>query len=584
MRSILLLFLLGHVSFMNAQTEIPAHMGKDTVHSPFHFGVASGDPQSDGFVIWTCVDTLSQTPISLNWEVSQEADFSVPEASGTVLTSPEYQHTAKVRVTGLEADERYYYRFSLNDAVSAIGRGRKLPDATDSLTFAVASCSSIYSGYFNAYGRMAERDEIDFVVHLGDYIYDFVDEDEQVLVPDPFPQVPVSADEWMDRHRYYLLDAELRELRRQHTWIHMWDNHDLKPDAPEEGAEAFYAYTAVEAAEDPLHLYRSYAFGQLASLITADITLHRDVDQIGGEPSLLGTEQRNWLQEAYAQNEATWRILGNQKMLGGWYTTGIDPALLSLVPNDGDVFDGNSWDGYPVSRDSLLGFFRAQEVVNNVVISGDAHITMAMDLIEDPYDPLAYDPLTGSGAIGVEFLPASISRGNLDEQEPLTIALHDTLIGINMQANPHHLFNDFLGHGYGLLKVYPDSVVAEAWHCPILEQSDDEERVVRLKCLSGSGHWSRDVLTTVKEKHRAARIKVYPNPTNGEVVVESVLEIVDLRLIDAQGNRLQHEVERSVKADVHLYRLDLRNQSSGTYLIIAGLSNGAVAAARLIVE
>lgn len=584
MKYIVIYTLLLTQYALQAQIELPPHMEKDLLHTPFHFGVASGDPGADGFVIWTCVDTTLQEAVTLNWQVSLQSDFATLEASGTVNTSPESKHTAKVRIAGLTQNERYYYRFSLNDQFSATGRGRKLPDVTDSLTFAVASCSSVYSGYFNAYGRIAEREELHFVLHLGDYIYDFVDEDEQVLLPEPYPEVPVTEDEWRERHRYYLMDPELRAMRQQHTMIFMWDNHDLDPDFPGAGATAFFDYVPVEPdQDDTLKLYRVYAFGELATLITADITLHRDDDLIGGAPSLLGTVQRQWLQQAYDESEATWRIIGNQKMMGGWYTTGIDPALLSLVPNDGEVFDSNSWDGYTVSRDSLLHFFRQQQVVNNVVLSGDAHITMAIDLIEDPYDNLSYDNESGEGAVGVEFLPASISRGNLNEQEPLTEALHDTLVSISYEANPHHLFSDFIGHGYGLLQVYPDSIVAEAWHSPILEQTNEELRVVRLKCLSGSGHWSRDITTTIRETPPET-MQLYPNPAVNEVVIELNEPLESLTLIDNGGKQIQAVTEQLDMQQQMRYRVDLAGYTPGAYVVIAALLNGQMIAKRLLLR
>ena len=129
--------------------------------------------------------------------------------------------------------------------------------------------------FFNAYQRIAERDDLDLVIHLGDYIYDFVDEDEQVRVPDPYPTVPENLDEWRDRHQYYLLDPNLRAARQNHPWAQIWDNHDVKRTDFEPGMQAFYDWTPLRQVNEdaPERIYRKLAFGGLVDLMFMDILL-----------------------------------------------------------------------------------------------------------------------------------------------------------------------------------------------------------------------------------------------------------------------------------------------------------------------
>jgi alkaline phosphatase D len=165
-------------------------------------------------MLWTKISAPTNgQPEQLTWEISGNTNFVPIISSGTVTVSSSRDWIANIDAGGLQPNKIYYYRFK-NTAgnYSVIGRTRTAPLATDTNThvrFATVSCSSIYSGFFNAYRRIAEKTDLDFVMHLGDYIYDFVDQDEEIRVPTVYPAEPTVMQEWRDRHAYYLLDPDI---------------------------------------------------------------------------------------------------------------------------------------------------------------------------------------------------------------------------------------------------------------------------------------------------------------------------------------------------------------------------------------
>ena len=193
---------------------------------PFAHGVASGDPTSDRVLLWTRV--TADADLAVQWEVATDAAFDTIVAQGEVTATAASDHTVQVEASGLDPATTYYYRFVADGSRSEVGRTRTAPGpGTDAVRLAVVSCSSIYSGFFNAYRRIAERDELDLLVHVGDYIYDFPDEDELIRIPDPFPESPNDLASWRATHAYHLTDPDLRAARAAHPWIMLWDNHDV---------------------------------------------------------------------------------------------------------------------------------------------------------------------------------------------------------------------------------------------------------------------------------------------------------------------------------------------------------------------
>lgn len=525
MKYILFLFAFTCVFGLRAQITYPANMFPDG-HAPYLYGVASGDPLPNAMVIWTKLEESDPSATLVGqWSVASDTAFLNVVASGTYSTDSSLDFTVHIDVTGLSAGTVYYYRFS--DGLgnfSVTGRTKTaLTGNVEQLTLAVMSCSSVYSGFFNAYRRLGNRDVLDAVIHLGDYVYDFVDEDEQVRVPSPYPQEPANLDEWRALQRYYLMDPDLRFARSRHPWIALWDNHDRGGDGHmASGDRAFREYLPIRqnGRTDNDTLFRRFAFGNLADVWLNDVGSYREVDTFpDGSHNLMGHVQLNEFIGSLKTATATWKIMGSQKMTGGWYTTGIDPSLLALVPNNGSVFDNSSWDGYPETRQRVFDSLRVNHIDNFFALSGDAHISMAMDLVNDPQDSTVYNPATGNGAVGVEFLPSSISRGNLDEGgvPPFIVP---AFVDISMGANPQHVYMDGVQHGYGILEIRPDSVRATFCYSPILELTEIETYKT-LVVRNGENHWARPAVAGVEEQPAFFPVSApYPNPTHQSICLD----------------------------------------------------------------
>ncbi len=563
------------ISFSAAgQITLPARVFADSAYAPFLWGVASGDPTSNGVIIWTKVQQ-SIIPIvqTQTWEVSTDSSFATTSATGAVDALPTNDFCVRAEVTGLQPNTYYYYRFtdSATGNTSRIGRTRTAPSGTtDNITFAVASCSSIYSGFFNAYRQIANNNDIDLMIHLGDYLYDFVDEDEQVRIPDPFPTVPENLEEWRDRHEYYLLDPDLRKARQMHPWVVIWDNHDFG-DGTQGGIQAFWEYIPRrDFQNDTSWINRSLAFGNLVDLTMIDIEKYRNIDSIAGEASVLGTAQREWFLNQLSNSTAKWRIVGNQKMFGGWYATGIPPD--SPIPTDGDVFDAGSWDGFMAERTTVLQHLVDNNINNFMVISGDVHMSFCMDLSLDPLDSTIYDPITGNGAVGVEFIPTSVTRGNFDESG-ISQGLQSVLENASEGLNPHHQYTNLYEHGYGILEINHDSIVAQIRFCDKLEVTDHDSLGVRMVVKNGENRWHRTVdPSSVIEETETITLSIYPNPTSNEITVTVKERINSSSTINVLNNLGQTVLTVPALQGPNILRLN--SLPNGNYLAKLTTDNG----------
>ncbi|HLP20312.1 MAG TPA: PhoD-like phosphatase N-terminal domain-containing protein, partial [Chitinophagales bacterium] len=186
------------------RAQYPPNIYADTAYAPFYYSVASGDPLQDRVIIWTKVATFgdSTTPVLLKWAVAADTNFTVVVQQGLITAKPEEDFTAKVDVAKLTAGHKYYYRFqTASGRLSQTGIARTLPpDTVKQFKLAVVSCSSIWAGYFNAYKRIAEREDIDFVVHLGDYVYDYADDQQLNRMPAAPVKDCASLRDWCERH------------------------------------------------------------------------------------------------------------------------------------------------------------------------------------------------------------------------------------------------------------------------------------------------------------------------------------------------------------------------------------------------
>lgn len=471
--------------------------------NPFRHGVASGDPLSDRVILWTRVTATVSGAIPVEVVVARDAAMRDVVKRSTASASASRDYTVKIDQTGLRPATTYYYRFSALGAQSAIGRTRTAPvGATARVRFGVVSCSSYAHGVFNVYRRLAQRSDLDAIVHLGDYIYEYGSGDYGTERPYQPAHEIISLNDYRTRHAWYKLDPDLKELHRQHPFITVWDDHESANDSWKNGAEnhtpgvegswsqrkawAIQAYAEwlpirLPDVSKPERIYRRFRYGNLADLVMLDTRLIARDQQVTtsdaaaiNDParSLLGSEQRNFLSTALGEPGVRWKLLGQQVMFGqlklpslpqlasltGMSLPALQTALeqLPVVGTGGVLLNADQWDGYNAERNRLFDLLQAKNVQNAVVLTGDIHTSWAMDLTRDPSNPLTYNALTGAGSLGVEFVTPSVTSPGLEQ----LAGIQDVL----RLLNPHLKYVDLAKKGYLLLDITHERVQGEWWY------------------------------------------------------------------------------------------------------------------------
>lgn len=517
----------------------------DTSLEPFPYGVASGDPLADRVVLWTRLTPAAPSAVTpVTWRVYADADRTVEVASGRVTTDASRDHTVKVDVAGLDPATTYHYDFAAPDGRrSLLGRTRTAPAGpTDRLRFGVASCANYEGGYFNAYARLAERDDLDAVLHLGDYLYEYGNDEygpgSGIGRSHQPPVEMVTLAQYRARHAHYKLDPDLRRLHQRVPFITTWDDHEITNDAwsggaenhqPDEGdyeqrkrhaARAYAEWMPIRLPDpdDPVRIYRSFAFGDLVDVLVLDTRIDGRDQQVGGvlEPGnalapdlesedrrMISEEQRTWLRDGLEASTARWRLLAQQVMMMPWRIAGT-PAFpdgapdAPLVTSEGIPVNADAWDGYPAERDRVLGHLEQAGVGNVVVLTGDIHSSWAADLPRDPFDPTRYDPLTGAGSVAVEFVCPSVTSASFNKTLGYHPAPSTELEVASRAANPHIKYTEFDSHGYVLLDVTPERVQAQWWHAhDVFEPHDGHALHAAWEVRDGQPHVveSSDVAT-----------------------------------------------------------------------------------------
>lgn len=462
----------------------------DPALAPFYHGVASGDPLADRVIIWTRVtpETMSDS-IHVVWEVSEASDFTSITRTDSLYTTPGRDYTVKVDVSGLQPGKIYYYRFHALGKVSPAGRTKTTPvTSLDSLKFAVVSCSNWEWGYFNAYDKIADREDLDAVVHLGDYIYEYGrggygDTTIRKNLP---PHEIISLSDYRTRHSQYRLDAGLRRMSQRHPLIAIWDDHEVANNVYSAGAQnhqpdqegdfekrkaaAVQAYYEWLPIREGGHHYRSFSFGPLAELIMLDERLEgrtRPVDSITSpeylaDRSMLGVDQLNWLETSLTSSTATWKVLGNQVMFA-------DVELSGVYPNMPRNLD--SWDGYPVEKKKLKDFILDNKLKDLIFLTGDTHASWAIEVATDVKK--TYRPTTSAGAFALELGTTSVSSANDNEYHSTeTVKMMEAAL---LKMNPHIKYLNARDHGYLLLSLYPDRMQGEWYYLETLRQPESNE-------------------------------------------------------------------------------------------------------------
>lgn len=483
----------GALSFGGCATDgsLPAPGRIDLGRSPkyvqnlFTLGVASGDPLSDGFVIWTRLAPQPlienggmEGPMAVRWQVAEDENFNMIVAQGNKTATGDWAHSVHVEVSGLKPLRQYFYRFIADGQDSPTGRAKTAPaygGHADKLRFAIASCQHYEQGFFNAYHDMVAGDP-DLVVHLGDYIY------EASWGPQVRRQSVIDAmdlKDYRELHAQYKTDKGLQAAHAHAPWLMIWDDHEVANDyagindehymPPEQFAkrraaayQAYYEHMPVRLRSRPrkgeMRLYDYFYYGNLMTLALTDGRQYRD-DQAcqtpergGGQVvtcpeirdetrSMLGKDQERWLLSSLARTGAEWEVIAQPTLFSKLFQKNREGQF-------GAWSDG--WDGYVGTRNRILNAVAQRRPKNFVSIGGDMHSWWQADLKANYNDP-------ESQTIGTEFVCTSVTSHSYAYNRFKSM----------LPDNPHINFFDDRTRGYAMIDVTRDT-----WTVKLREMDD----------------------------------------------------------------------------------------------------------------
>lgn len=588
---LLLTIISANVVAQNEQN--PNHYSRNSLEpalEPFYHGVASGDPLSDAVIIWTRITLNSTDPVNVNWRMATDTLFTDVVANGTAVTDSSSDWTIKVDVTGLSEDSWYYYDFEHNGVHSLIGRTRTAPTGgVDHLRFGVVSCQSYENGYYHAYRDMVGRNDMDCMLHLGDYIYEYATGGLSAGIEgrtvEPEHEI-IELSDYRTRYSHYRLDPDLRDAHQQFPFICVWDDHETANNSWRDGAEnhtegaegswvdrkangiqanAEWLPIRLPNPANPAQRYREFHFGHFAHISMLDTRLHdRDEQGSGNENdrSLLGYEQRHWLYDNLENDTAQWKIIGQQVMMA--------PLTIFGIPVNND-----QWDGYPAERDSLYDHVTSNAIDNMVVLTGDIHTSWANDLPGDNYDSG-----TGDGSVGVEFVVTSVSTTS----SPINIG-----INIIQLANPHMKFIDLAQKGYLILDLTQDKAQSDWFYVSDITDpnfstswgagwytNDGDNHLTEANAEASAGTYpplaplfQPEGVGVEELAHEPVIISAYPNPFMDRIVVQFNLfeaNNVEIKLMDVSGKTVLTKDFGKKRDGLHYLEIDVPDLASGLYI------------------
>ena len=577
--------------------------------APFYHGVASGDPTSSSVIIWTRVTPEVDEPVNIGWIVSTNMDFTDTIAMGNIITNADRDYTVKVDVEGLSPGSYYYYEFSAFEKVSLTGRTKTAPVGNvDQLRFAVVSCSNYPVGYFNVYEKIYERNDIDAVIHLGDYIYEgggsSVLQEEMPRQAPPANELVQLAD-YRIRHGAHKLDSDSRKMHQNFPLIAVWDDHESDNNSWRDGApdhnpatqgswndrknaslQAYYEWMPIRLPEENnfYRIFRKFNYGDLADIYMLDTRLYDRDEHVSNQHfgdtsrSLIGPEQMAWLQTEMINSTAQYQIIGQQVVMT---QLGI-PNYLSqeFIPLNPD-----QWDGYEAERTRLYNFILEADIDNFVVLTGDVHTGWANDL---PYDIFNYVPYIGTGSVGVEFVSTSVTSSSV----PFAFPFGESVL---KQVLPYIRYVNLSRKGYNIIDLNSDrvqgdfytinsvetpttnEVFEEGWYAEdgdshLQKASDasiDERPVQALAPCNPRGQ--EDTTITALQVNQFDVLGVYPNPFINDILLEVHLfenAEVSLEVIDMKSASMAKKSFGILHYGRNLITINDLELSNGTYDLI----------------
>lgn len=500
---------------------MPAYTGPN----PFQHGIATGDPLPNQAIFWTRITApeLDEIPVILT--IATDMNFANVVYQGADYARSLSDFTVKMDPPLPTPNTTYYYYFESLGYRSAIGRTKTIPKAGDDnikhARFGVVACANYPQGFFNVYRKVSQRKDLDLVLHLGDYIYEYGQgeysdpalHDQRPVDP---PHDAATLDDYRRRYALYRSDADLQECHRQHPFICIWDDHEVADDSWKEGALNHHAdqgdyrkrkRSAIQAYHEwmPIRptvpdeyskIYRTFDYGTLLSLMMLDTRLVGREEPVSlphearaKDRQLLGEEQEAWLFDELDRSQgrgAHWHILGQQVM--------FSPLTLGSLPDNPDWKIGggmkvnyDQWDGFQESRRRLLQQFADMALDNAIILTGDIHSSWAMDVSLDPGNIAKYNPTTGEGALAVEFVTPAVSS-------PAAPTKGLSVIGSGLLEvlNPHMKWVDLFHRGYIVLDITHERCKADWFHVDTVQKISDKEVFARsYQTLSGQNRLQR---------------------------------------------------------------------------------------------
>ncbi|MFR9750219.1 alkaline phosphatase D family protein [Nocardia sp. 004] len=485
----------------------------------FRHGVASGDPLPDGVILWTRVTVSDEAtpgsglgdPAAVRWEVATDERFASITASGNTTATADADHTVKIDVSGLAPAVEYFYRFHTLGQTSPVGRTTTAPAAEqspDRLRFGVVSCANWEAGYFSAYRHLADRGDLDAIVHLGDYLYEYGNGEYGGRAGTVRPHEPatetISLADYRIRHAQYKTDPDLLGLHATVPFICTWDDHESADNSWSGGAnnhnpftegswpgrraasaQAYLEWMPVRAAGSgsgaEVQLYRRLRFGTLAELSMLDLRSYRDHEatpgagwRVADDPArtITGKAQMEWLTAGLASAPVRWKLVGNSVMIAPLVFPPLEPTTTAAItgtmgiPRSGLSVNGDQWDGYTADRTRLFRTITEQQISDVVFLTGDIHSSWAADL---PVEAAHYP---GGETVGTEFVVPSVTSSSLgDILGASTAPIAESVKTVNR----HMRYAELDSHGYGVLEVTAEHVQMDWYY--VLNVTDPNSAV-----------------------------------------------------------------------------------------------------------
>ncbi|MDB5284005.1 MAG: Alkaline phosphatase [Bacteroidota bacterium] len=604
-----LLLLLLTVSFFSGRAQsylLPSRPSVVPQLAPFYHGVASGDPLSDRVIIWTRV-TTNDAVASVDWQMATDTSFSNVVNSGNVNTDSSVDYTVKVDVLNLQPNTWYYYRFKADNAYSITGRTRTAPVGNiDSLRFGIIACSNFQAGYFNVYKDLATRNDLDAILHLGDYYYEYkaggygYTNDSSRL--HPYDHDAFTLADYRLWHSQYKLDPDLRNCHQQYPFITIWDDHETANNSWYGGAEnhnsstegdwftrkdagkkAYFEWMPIreEDLNEDTIIHRTEHWGDLLDLIMIDTRYEGRDSSLGSfipanDPivtdtnrTILGAGQRDWLKGQLSNSTAKWKIIGNQVMVA---------PLLANLGNGNQVLNGDQWDGYPADRKRVFDHIMQNNIHNVVFLTGDIHCSWGNDL---PHPDSVYNKNTGAGSVATEFVCTSVTS-------PTLAGIGTIPLNVVQGFDPHVKYGEFTLRGYLLLDINKQRVQGDWIHMSTVATKNytatddahwmnvDQERFLRQAPAAlgprpgnpGLMPFFVDVKDIAKDNMIV--ITCYPNPAESEVAIQYYLfqpAKVDLFITSMTGQIVRKESIQQTQSGLFNTKAYLDDLAAGTYLV-----------------